>query len=52
MTDADVLAAVDVTEYPDGQAVLLESVFGNSLVRSPAGSVASAKAFMQVRFRA
>ena len=52
-TDADVLAAVDVQVYPDGQAVLLESVFGNSLTYdSSTGRVISAQVFMQVlRFR-
>eukprot|EP00903_Cladosiphon_okamuranus_P010290 g9741.t1 len=47
-TDADVLAAVGVPAYPDGQTVLLESVFGNSLAyNSATGSVASAQVFMQ-----
>jgi len=46
--DADVLAAVDVSHYPDGQAVSLESVFGNSLNYDDAGRVVSASIFMQV----
>lgn len=49
MTDADVVAAVDVSQYPDGQPVLLESVFGNSLTYDDTtGSVVSANVFMQV----
>lgn len=48
-TDADVLSAVDVTHYPDGQAVSLEAIFGNSLKYDEAtGRVVSASIFMQV----
>eukprot|EP00752_Nemacystus_decipiens_P003669 g3381.t1 len=47
-TDADVLAAVNVPVFPDGQVVLPESVFGNSLTYdSSTGSVAGAQVFMQ-----
>ncbi len=42
------LAAVDVSSYPDGQAVSLESVFGNSVNYDDAGRVFSASIFMQV----
>ncbi|CAM9765761.1 unnamed protein product, partial [Scytosiphon promiscuus] len=46
--DADVLAAINVDDYPDGQAVSLEAVFGNSVVyNDAASSVISAKVFMQ-----
>lgn len=42
------LAAVDVPNYPDGQAVTLESIFGNSVNYDDAGRVVSASIFMQV----
>lgn len=49
-SDADVLAAINVESYPDGQAVSHEAVFGNSLTYDATGtSVVSASVFMQVR---
>lgn len=49
-SDADVLAAVNVPNYPDGQTVLLQAIFGNSLVHDyTTGGVVSANIFMQVR---
>ncbi|CBN79522.1 similar to Patched domain-containing protein 3 [Ectocarpus siliculosus] len=47
-SDADVLAAINMDTYPDGQAVSLEAVFGNSLTYDATGSsVVSAGVFMQ-----
>ena len=47
-TDADVLAAVNVASYPDGQAVNLEAVFGTSITFDDAGDVTAARATTQV----
>lgn len=46
--DADVLDAINVSKYPDGQEVSLEAVFGNSMTFDGFRVVSSAKAFMQV----
>ncbi|CAN0213748.1 unnamed protein product, partial [Ectocarpus sp. 6 AP-2014] len=47
-SDADVLAAINVETYPDGQAVSLGAVFGNSWTYDATGSsVVSAGVFMQ-----
>lgn len=49
-SDADVLAAVNVERYPDGQAVVLKAVFGNSLTYDDSGDVSGATALTQVGF--
>ncbi|CAN0119730.1 unnamed protein product, partial [Pylaiella littoralis] len=47
-SDADVLAAISVSNFPDGQAVLLQAVFGNSLTYDDAtGGAVSARICMQ-----
>lgn len=49
MSDADVLEAINVDTYPDGMAVSLEAVFGNTVkYNSTTGDVTSARAMMQV----
>ena len=50
LTDADVLAAVNVETFPDGQAVALEAIFGNSATFDAGGAVSGAEAFMQVEW--
>lgn len=48
-SDADVLAAISVSNFLDGQAVLLQAVFGNSLTYDDAtGGAVSARICMQV----
>ena len=47
-TDADVLAAIDVNVFPDGQAVAREAIFGNSASFDDNGALSGAEAFMQV----
>ena len=47
-TDADILAAIDVKVFPDGQAVSLEAIFGNSASFDEDGALSGAEAFMQV----
>ena len=42
------IAAVNVESFPDGQAVILEAIFGNSLTYDDSGDVSGAKAFIQV----
>lgn len=49
-SDADVLAAVNVDRYPDGSAVVLKAVFGNSLTYDDSGDVSGATALTQVCF--
>ncbi|CAN0336849.1 unnamed protein product, partial [Ascophyllum nodosum] len=46
-TDADVLAAIDVNVFPDGQAVAREAIFGNSASFDDNGALSGAEAFMQ-----
>lgn len=46
-SDADVLAAVNVDRYPDGSAVVLKAVFGNSLTYDDSGDVSGATALTQ-----
>ncbi|CAN0203161.1 unnamed protein product [Ascophyllum nodosum] len=46
-TDADILAAIDVEVFPDGQAVSLEAIFGNSASFDEDGALSGAEAFMQ-----
>lgn len=48
-TDADVLSAINVEVYPDGQEVSLEAVFGNSITYDASGAVSGARAMTQVR---
>ena len=50
-SDADVLAAVNVASYPDGQEVNLEAVFGNSITFDDSGDVSAARATTQVGVR-
>lgn len=47
-TDADVLAAVNVENFPDGEAVILEAMFGNSATYNSSGAVTGATAMLQV----
>lgn len=47
-SDADILSAVNVQSYPDGQAVNLAAVFGNSMTFDASGDVAGARAVVQV----
>ncbi len=46
-TDADVLAAVNVAAFPDGQAVNQQAVFGNSIEFDDGGSIVGARAMFQ-----
>lgn len=49
MSDADVLAAINVDIFPDGQIVFLQAVFGNSVAYDDAtGDVIGANICMQV----
>lgn len=48
--NADVLAAVNVKFFPDGQAVNHLAMFGNSIVYADDGSIISARAMVQVYF--
>lgn len=50
-TDADILASINVDSFPDGQAVALKSVFGNSVILDADGTIFGAEAFIQVRRR-
>lgn len=50
-TDADVLAAINVDTYPDGQAVNLEAIFGNSGTYDSSGALISARVMLQVMSR-
>ena len=48
--DADVLTAINVDTFPDGSTVVLEAVFGNSVMYdASSGEVIGASAMMQVR---
>lgn len=46
-TDADVLAAVNVDAFPDGQAVNHAALFGNSIEYDDEGSIIGARAMFQ-----
>lgn len=48
-SDADILAAVNVDTYPDGEGVTLEAIFGNSITYSDDGEVVAAAAMTQAR---
>lgn len=47
--DADVLEAVNVAQFPDGQPVGLAAIFGNSVTYNESGAVSGARAMVQVR---
>ena len=47
-SDADVIAAVNVESFPDGQAVILEAIFGSSLTYDDYGNLSGAAALVQV----
>lgn len=47
-SDEDILAAINVDNFPDGQQVNLEAIFGNSLTYDADGAVSGARAMMQV----
>lgn len=47
-SDADVLAAVNVPRFPDGGAVSLEAIFGNSVTFDDEMAVISARVMTQV----
>lgn len=49
MSDIDVLEAINVEAYPDGEIVNLEAIFGNTLEYDSIGNVTSARAMTQVR---
>lgn len=46
--DADVLAAVNVANFPDGGPVGLEAIFGNSITYDNDGKAVAAGVMMQV----
>ena len=46
--DADVLAAVNVAAFPDGQAVNQQALFGNTIEYDDDGNIAAARAMFQV----
>lgn len=46
--DADVLAAVNVANFPDGAPVTLEAILGNSITYGDDGEVVAAEVMMQV----
>ena len=50
LTDADILAAINVKTFPDGQAVALEAIFGDSATFDAGGAVSGTEAFMQVEW--
>ena len=50
-TDADVLASIDVDVFPDGQAVSIEAIFGNSVMFDDTGALSGVEAFIQVEGR-
>lgn len=48
--DTDLLNAINVDEFPDGQAVSFELIFGKSLTYED-GRIVAAEAMSQVRVR-
>ena len=42
------IAAVNVESFPDGQAVILKAIFGNSLTYDDSGDISGATALIQV----
>ena len=48
-SDADVLEAINVEAYPDGEIVNIEAIVGNTLEYDSMGNVTSARAMTQVR---
>lgn len=47
-TDADILDAINVVNFPDGQPVALEAIFGDTITFDSDGAVSRAEAFSQV----
>lgn len=47
-TDADVLTAVNIQYFRDGQAVSLDAMFGNSATYDSSGALTGARAMLQV----
>lgn len=50
-TDANVLEAINVETFPDGQTVNPQGIFGNTIEYDGSGSIVSARALFQVRTR-
>ena len=49
LNDADVLEAVNVDHFPDGQPVALAAIFGSSITYDESsGAVSGARAMVQV----
>lgn len=46
--DSDLLAALNVDEFPDGQEVNLDSFFGSSITYNEDGDIVEAAAMTQV----
>lgn len=47
--DADVLEAINVEVFPDGQAVNHQALFGNTIDFDLSGNITGARAMFQVR---
>lgn len=48
MTDADVLEAIKVEAFPDGQTVNQQALFGNTVEFDASGNIIGARAMFQV----
>lgn len=48
-TNADVLDAINVETFPDGETVNQQAIFGNTIEYDESGSIVFARALIQVR---